>query len=230
MEHFQYIYNYCTVEYHRMITAEDVDRNLLATLSSLVPFQGMRVLDLGTGTGRIPIMLNGKAVQVVGLDISRAMLHQNQTQRAQFNGSWTLICGDMRQLPIISGWADITCAGWAIGHLQSWFSGEWRSQIGHVLSEMQRVTGPGGSLAILETLGTGCLKPSPGKILAEYYRWLEQDWGFSSQVISTDYQFASVNEAAKCTEFFFGPELVTQIHQQGWSRLPEWTGVWWKKL
>ena len=43
-----------------MITAEDVDGNLLATLSSLVSFQGKRVLDLGTGTGRIPLLLNGK--------------------------------------------------------------------------------------------------------------------------------------------------------------------------
>ena len=98
------------------------------------------------------------------------------------------------------------------------------------LREMQRVTGPGGCLVILETLGTGCLKPTPGKILAEYYRWLEQDWGFSSQVISTDYQFTSVDEAVNRTEFFFGPELVTKIHKEGWSRVPEWTGVWWKKL
>ncbi len=230
MEHFQYIYNYRADEYHRMISAEDVDDNLLATLSSLVPFQGKRVLDLGTGTGRIPLMLGGKAIQVLGLDISRAMLHQNQTQRTRVSGSWTLICGDMRHLPIISGWADITCAGWAIGHLQSWFNTEWRYQIGQVLSEMQRVTGPGGSLVILETLGTGCLKPTPQVIMVEYYHWLEQEWGFSSQVISTDYQFASVDEAAKYTELFFGPELVIQIYKQGWSRLPEWTGVWRKKL
>jgi ubiquinone/menaquinone biosynthesis C-methylase UbiE len=187
MEHFQYIYKYRAVEYHRMITAEDVDGNLLATLSNLVSFQGKRVLDLGTGTGRIPLLLNGMATHVIGLDNSQAMLHQSQTQRTQVSGSWGLIRGDMRRLPIISGWADITCAGWTIGHLQSWFGTEWRTQIGHALREMQRVTGPGGCLVILETLGTGCLKPTPDKILAEYYRWLEHDWGFSNQVISTDY-------------------------------------------
>ena len=128
-------------------------------------------LDLGTGTGRIPLLLNGKSVQVVGLDISQAMLYQNQTQRAQISGDWTLIRGDMRQLPIISGWADITCAGWAFGHLQSWFSAEWRSQIGHALNEMQRVAGPGGSLVILETLyrilfraGVGYPNPPTGLV------------------------------------------------------------------
>jgi hypothetical protein len=31
------------------------------------------------------------------------------------------------------------------------------------------------------------------------------------------------------TEFFFGADLAAAIQANGWSRLPEWTGVWSKK-
>ena len=46
----------------------------------------------------------------------------------------------------------------------------------------------------------------------------------------TDYQFASVDEAVARTEFFFGPEMSARIREQGWARLPEWTGVWSKLI
>jgi len=32
------------------------------------------------------------------------------------------------------------------------------------------------------------------------------------------------------TEFFFGSEMVELIRKNGWARLPEWTGVWCKRL
>jgi ubiquinone/menaquinone biosynthesis C-methylase UbiE len=230
MEHFHYIYNFCTADYHRMIAAEDVDGNLLSTLKNVAPFHGKRVLDLGTGTGRIPLLLGKQAAHVVGLDLSYAMLRQNQAEREQAGGSWSLIRGDMRRLPVATGWAEICCAGWSIGHFRGWFSKDWHNQVSSVLNEMQRVTRIGGCLLIIETLGTGCLKPSPPPLLSEYYLWLEQERGFSRLAISTDYQFSTVEEAVRYTEFFFGPELAKNILQEGWSRLPEWTGVWWKQV
>jgi hypothetical protein len=39
-----------------------------------------------------------------------------------------------------------------------------------------------------------------------------------------------VDEAVERTEFFFGPELAATIRANGWARLPEWTGVWSKKI
>ncbi len=32
------------------------------------------------------------------------------------------------------------------------------------------------------------------------------------------------------TEFFFGAELAQMIRQNNWVRLPEWTGVWGKRV
>ena len=79
----------------------------------------------------------------------------------------------------------------------------------------------------METMTTGSLTPAPPTpALAEYYAWLENEWGFQRQVIATDYQFASVEQAVEYTAFFFGEELARQIRANGWARLPEWTGVW----
>jgi hypothetical protein len=96
---------------------------------------------------------------------------------------------------------------------------------------MHRLAAPGGALIIMETLTTGSLTPippTPG--LAQYYTWLENEWGFTRQEIQTDYQFASVDEAVTKTEFFFGPALAEKIRVNGRSRLPEWTGVWGKRV
>ncbi len=82
----------------------------------------------------------------------------------------------------------------------------------------------------METLTTGSLTPAPPtEGLAEYYAWLEGEWGFTRQSIRTDYQFTSVPEAVERTEFFFGDEMVEKIRANGWARLPEWTGVWSKQ-
>jgi hypothetical protein len=68
--------------------------------------------------------------------------------------------------------------------------------------------------------------PTPG--LANYYAWLENEWGFSRQQIQTDYQFWDLDEAIELANFFFGAELADKVRENNWVRLPEWTGVWGK--
>jgi ubiquinone/menaquinone biosynthesis C-methylase UbiE len=189
------------------------------------------VLDLGVGTGRLPLLLADCVDCLVGLDLNRPMLLHNRELRQRVRGAWELAQGDMRFLPFPSGWADLTIAGWSIGHSRGWFAEQWQMVIGQMLGEMQRVTARGGTLIILETLGTGSLQPaSPSAGLTEYYTWLENDWSFTRRTISTDYQFESVEQAVELTEFFFGPELAALIRHNGWVRLPEWTGVWSKPV
>jgi ubiquinone/menaquinone biosynthesis C-methylase UbiE len=227
MDHFQAIYSARASEYHRMIAAEDADGQLLPAIERVATPRGKRILDLGTGTGRLPLLFGDQAAQLIGLDLHRDMLRQNVAQRQRQGGRWEVVQGDMRQLPFPAASAEIVTAGWAIGHLRSWFAADWQSQIGRVLAEMQRVVVPGGALMIMETLSTGSLTPAPPNAeLAEYYDWLEQTWGFRRQTLQTDYYFASVDEAVARTEFFFGPELAARIRELGWARLPEWTGLW----
>jgi hypothetical protein len=96
---------------------------------------------------------------------------------------------------------------------------------------MHRVVTAKGALIIMETLTTGSLTPAPpSQGLADYYAWLENEWGFSRQEVSTDFQFAGIDEAVARTEFFFGPDLASKVRENGWTRIPEWTGVWGKQI
>jgi len=214
-----------------MIAAEDVDGQLLEALQAVTPLRGKRVLDLGTGTGRLPLLLGEVAASVVGVDYYAAMLRENARQRAQAAGRWSLVQADMRRLPFADECADVVTAAWAIGHLRGWHPEDWQVQIGAVLEEMHRAAKAGGALIIIETLTTGSLTPAPPTVkLAEYYAWLEEEWGFTRQAIPTDFGFASVEAAVEATEFFFGTELAQAIRANAWARLPEWTGVWSKRL
>src|SRR5215212_5690905 len=150
MEHFQAIYAARAAEYHHMIAAEDLDGQLLPAIERAATLRGKRVIDLGTGTGRLPILIGDQAAQLVGLDLYRDMLRQHAAQRQQRAGRWSLIQGDMRYLPFRTAWADVVTAGWAIGHMRSWFADDWQAQIGSVLDEMHRVVAPNGVLIIFE--------------------------------------------------------------------------------
>lgn len=231
MSHFKNIYSRQAGDYHRLIAAEDTDNNLLPALESVTPLAGKQLLDLGTGTGRLPILLASQVESVVGLDLYADMLKENQHQRTQHGGLWDLLQANMRALPLKSDSADIVTAGWAIGHLRDWFADDWQAVMAQVIREMHRVAKPNGCLLIMETMTTGSLQPAPPtSALAEYYQWLETEWGFTGQVVQTDYQFATVDEAVAHTEFFFGPELSTTIRAHHWARLPEWTGLWHKYI
>ncbi|MBN2499711.1 MAG: class I SAM-dependent methyltransferase [Anaerolineales bacterium] len=231
MDHFINIYSNHADQYHEMIAVEDVDGSLLPALENVTGLTGKHVLDLGSGTGRIPLLIHERATQVVGLELHWDMLSEQSEQCKARNGDWGLTQGDMRFLPFRNGSFDFVTAGWAIGHFTGWYSEDWQTQVRLVLEEMQRVAAPGGALIILETLTTGSLTPkppSPG--LAAYYTWLENEWGFTRQEIPTDYLFPNLEEAARYAEFFFGSDLADQVRANNWVRLPEWTGVWGKVL
>lgn len=231
MDHFINIYSRQAAAYHQMIAPEDADGNLLPALENVSPLKGKRVLDLGAGTGRLPLLFGGQPAQMVCLELHGDMLREHRRQQTQARGQWGLVQGDMRRLPFPSGWAEVVTAGWAMGHFVGWYGAEWQSHMHAALTEMHRLAAPGGAIIIMETLTTGSLTPAPPtEGLARYYDWLEDEWGFTRQEIRTDYQFASVDEAVARTEFFFGPELAAKVRQNGWARLPEWTGVWGKRL
>ena len=96
---------------------------------------------------------------------------------------------------------------------------------------MHRVAAPGGVLVIMEIMGLGVETPAPPTpALADYYAFLEGEWGFQREVIPFDMVFDSPEQAAARTAFFFGEALANQIRQDRLARISEWAGVWHKPV
>jgi len=227
MDHFIEIYQNQTHSYHQMIDAEDFENNLLKTILQFTSINTRTVLDLGSGTGRLPLLFREQKPELVALDISYPMLLEQKVQKQFVAETWDLVTGDIRILPIRNAWADVTTAGWAAGHFCGWYPETWQQEIDRFIQEMQRVTKPSGILFIMETLGTGKETPAPPTpALAKYYAHIESKWGFHREVIRTDYKFKSLHDAKEKTTFFFGEELAQAIDTKGWQIIPEWTGVW----
>lgn len=227
------IYREHAAEYDALVSAEDCDHNLLGAIEATAELEGAAVLDVGAGTGRVTRIVAAKAARVVGVDRSAAMLDVARARLEAMNppAAWELIVADARALPVASGSATVAIAGWCFGHFRYWMPEGWKDEIGSALREMERALSPGGAMIVIETLGTGREDPlPPSPELAEYYAWLESEHGMSRQAIRTDYQFADVETAARVTGFFFGDAFGDRVRREGWSRVPECTGIWSKRL
>lgn len=243
-DHFIDIYQHRAEAFHRMVMAEDCDGHLLPAIEAVLALRGIDLVEVGVGTGR----LTGKLIQagvgtIVGIERSPEMLqvaHRHLTASTQATAStgepvtdWRLEIVDAANAPIPSGdnSVELVLAGWVFGHWMSWFEDSWQARLAHVLHEFSRVTHPGGTHIVVETLGTGSEHPAaPTPELAAYYRELEQRYGFQRVELSTDYLFDSVEHAVEACGFFFGEALVERIRRRGWARVPEWTGLWWRRL
>jgi ubiquinone/menaquinone biosynthesis C-methylase UbiE len=162
----------------------------------------------------------------LALDASQPMLVVAAARLKQSgHQNWWTAVADHRRLPVADRVADVVIAGWSICYLVAWNAKTWQAEVEQALAEMKRALRPGGTLVILETLGTGHETPYRPEPLAAYYRLLEE-MGFSSTWIRTDYQFESVHEAAELTGFFFGEELADRVIREKLVILPECTGIW----
>ncbi|WP_254864820.1 class I SAM-dependent methyltransferase [Halovivax gelatinilyticus] len=76
-------------------------REKRAVLDAVSPLEGKRVLEIACGTGRFTIMMADRGGDVVGLDISAAMLQQGREKadRAGVSDTLEFIRGDAARLP-----------------------------------------------------------------------------------------------------------------------------------
>ena len=214
--------------YDRLVAAEDVDGSIGRALAACAPLAGARVLDVGCGTGRVTrVLLAAGAAHVLGVDRERAMLDVARARLAGdvATGRVTLREGDARTLDVEAGAFDVATAGWCFGHFRHWMPDGWRAAIDSALDGMERAVRPGGVVMVLETLGTGHETPRRHVALEEYFARLEGR-GYRRQWFRTDYQFASVDEAAAVLGAFFPSALGDTIRHNAWRRVPECTGLW----
>ena len=220
------IYGEYADNYNALVSREDHTGNILRAIRKVIPIDGIDVVELGAGTGRLTCLLTPHVKSIKALDSSDHMLGiaRDRLSAAGWH-NWQTQVADHRSLPVDSNSADLALSGWSICYLVDWSNGDWKADVEKALSEMERVLKPGGTLLIIETQGTGFESPNPPEHLIEYFRFLK-DQGFSSTWFRTDYQFADLAEAKELTGFFFGEALASQTTS---TILTECTGLWWKK-
>jgi ubiquinone/menaquinone biosynthesis C-methylase UbiE len=138
------------------------DRRFLARpiLAGLKGVVCPRVLDVATGTGRLPLALleDGFAGQIVGLDLSLGMLRQAHSKLKPFAGQVQLVWQDAADLPFGDASFDaVTC-------LEAL---EFLPKPLEALSEMVRVLAPGGVLLVTNRVGREA-RLLPGRALPRY--------------------------------------------------------------
>jgi SAM-dependent methyltransferase len=75
------------------------EREKRAVLEALGPVEDKRVLEIACGTGRFTVMLAAAGADVVGLDISGAMLQQSREKARRAGVDLELMRGDAARLP-----------------------------------------------------------------------------------------------------------------------------------
>ena len=228
MPTFEQIYAAHAEDYDRLVEREDFRGNLIDAIQQICPLDGLEVIELGAGTGRITRQLVPLVRHVRAFDASAHMLSvaRRRLEQSGFT-NWALDVADNAALPAADASVDLSIAGWSFGHQTSWAAERWPIQIGAAVDEMLRVLRPGGSAIIIETMGTGQRTPAPPTpALAAYYAWLEGDRGFDYRWVRTDYQFESTEEGEALFRFFFGDALADALVAGGSPVVPECTGIW----
>eukprot|EP00123_Amoebidium_parasiticum_P019352 comp24694_c0_seq1/m.46839 comp24694_c0_seq1/g.46839 ORF comp24694_c0_seq1/g.46839 comp24694_c0_seq1/m.46839 type:complete len:112 (+) comp24694_c0_seq1:389-724(+) len=107
-----------------------------------------------------------------------------------------------------------------------WSSPDWKKEMDMVFAQIDRVLKPGGSIVLLETLGTGTAEPN--RLGGWYHDYLRENW-FRMEWFRTDYLFESVDEAFMLARFFWGKGVAEGIRKKGELRLQECTALWQRK-
>ena len=216
--------------YEALISREDYQGNILRAIEEIIKLDGLDVLDLGAGTGRLTLLLAPRVKSIRSFDASAEMLRVCR-ERLVASGlsNWQVDMADHRQLPVPDHSADLVVSGWSVSYLSVWDQENGTAELDKWLEEMTRVLRSGGTILLFESLGTGNETPTRLEHVESTYQWLDAH-GFENKWIRTDYQFESVDEAAELAGFFFGVEMADQIRKKGCVILPECTGVWWRKV
>jgi ubiquinone/menaquinone biosynthesis C-methylase UbiE len=148
-------------------------------------------------------------------------------QQAGYENCW-VSAADHRVLPVKTASVDLVISGWSLCYLVVWEGENWKTELTRGLMEMKRVLRPGGSIVVIESLGTGTEEPEELEKLKTYLNHL-REIGFQETWIRTDYQFISREEAIELATFFFGEEMVEKVQFLDKPILPECTGIWWIK-
>lgn len=230
MPRYKKIYESHAHEYDALVSREDHSGNIMRALQTILPLVESTVAEFGAGTGRLSFLLAPLVKTVSAFDAYTPMLEVARARQQKLGfKNVSFATSENKSIPLPNDTFDLSIAGWSLGHATSWFPDSWQTEISLCVKEMQRVVRLGGSVVILETLGTGKAEPEPpNKNLAAYYSLLENEFGFTKTSIRTDYKFDSLKEAEDLTTQFFGKSFQFREGGDGFF-LPECTGIWYSR-
>ena len=163
-------YDRVAAEYAQRINEElehkPLERKLLAEFAAGTPG---RIADVGCGPGHVAAYLHEQGAEVVGLDLSPAMVEQARALHPDVD----LEVGDMRALPLADGLLGGIVALYSLIHIP-------RAEVAAVLREFRRVLRPGGRLLV-------------GFHIGEEIRHSEEWWG---EPVNLDFIFFTTAEMA----------------------------------
>ena len=216
--------------YEALVSREDYQGNIPRAIDEIISVDGLDVLDLGAGTGRLTLLLAPRAKSIRAFDASAEMLRVcRQRLIASSLSNWQVDVADHRQLPVQDHSVDLVVSGWSVSYLAVWNKENGKAELDKWLTEMKRVLRKDGMIILFESLGTGNESPIRLEHVQAAYQWLDEN-GFQNKWIRTDYQFESVEEAADLSGFFFGEAMTAQVLEKQSRILPECTGVWWRRV
>lgn len=111
-------------------------------IEALAPSPADRVLDVGCGSGQFAVAIAPRVAQVVGADLTPAMLDKARAQQAAAgvaNVEW--LQADSTALPVADGAFDIVTSRSMLHHA---------ADPAATLAEMRRACAPGGRVAVLD--------------------------------------------------------------------------------
>lgn len=216
--------------YEALISREDYQGNIPRAIDEIVNVNGLDVLDLGAGTGRLTLLLAPRVKAIRAFDASsEILLVCRERLVASGLSNWQADVADHRKLPVEDHSVDLAVSGWSVSYLAVWNQELNTSELDVWLGEMERVLRRDGKIILFESLGTGNESPIRLEHIESTYQWLDAN-RFQNKWIRTDYQFESVEEAVDLAGFFFGEEMANLVREKRSLILPECTGVWWKVM
>jgi ubiquinone/menaquinone biosynthesis C-methylase UbiE len=216
--------------YEALISREDYQSNIPRAIEEIIQVDGLDILDLGAGTGRLTLLLARRARSIRAFDASAEMLRVCRARLVKSGlSNWQVQAADHRQLPVRDHSADLVVSGWSVSYLSVWDPDHGQTELDKWLAEMKHVLRRDGTILLFESLGTGNEEPVRLEHVEPTYQWLDAN-GFDNRWIRTDYRFESVDEAAELAGFFFGEDMANRVRENQNVLLPECTGVWWRRV
>ena len=170
-----------------------------AVVDALAPRPGESVLDLAAGTATSSVTLAGSGARVVGCDFSLGMLRVGR--RAGRRGV-DLVAGDALRLPFRDGAFDAVTISFGLRNT---------ADTGQALTELRRVTRPGGRLVVCEFS-----HPTWAPFRTVYVNYLMRALPAVATRVSSD-PAAYVYLAESIRAWPDQPALATRLQEAGWG-------------